>query len=145
MWNDRLATREATIPQRVRDGDAVQEVATDATLVVVDNIQTRRLQVQAVPNPFTPNGDGINDAIEFAFDLFLVLDQIEVAVEILDLSGRRVHRVGPVSRTAGQTKLGWDGRDAAGHLLAPGLYLYRLQVAADQTSTETLGVLSLVY
>ena len=112
---------------------------------VVDNIQPRRLQVQATPNPFTPNGDGINDAIEFAFDLFLVLDQIEVAVEILDLSGRRMHRVGPVSRTAGQTKLKWDGRDAAGHLLAPGLYLYRLQVAADQTSAETLGVLSLVY
>ena len=111
VWNDSLATREATIPQRVRDGDAVQEVATDATLVVVDNIQPRRLQVQAVPNPFTPNGDGINDAIEFAFDLFLVLDQIEVAVEILDLSGRRMHRVGPVSRTAGQTKLKWDGRD----------------------------------
>ena len=145
MWNDRLATREATIPQRVRDGDAVQEVATDATLVVVDDIQTLHLQVQAVPNPFTPNGDGINDAIEFAFDLFLVLDQIEVAVEILDLSGRRMHRVGPVSRTAGQTKLAWDGRDASGHLLAPGLYLYRLQVAADRTSTETLGVLSLVY
>ena len=145
VWNDRLATREATIPQLVRDGDAVQRVATDATLVVVDDIQAHRLQIQAAPNPFTPNGDGINDAIEFAFDLFLVLDQVEVAVEILDLSGRRMHRLGPVSRTAGQTKLKWNGRDAAGHLLAPGLYLYRLQVAVDQTSTEALGVLSLVY
>ena len=145
VWNDRLAARAATIPQLVRDGDAVQQVATNATLVIVDDIQARHLRVQAAPNPFTPNGDGINDAIEFAFDLFLVLDQVEVAVEILDLSGRRMHRVGPVSRTAGQTKLEWDGRNAAGHLLMPGLYLYRLQVAADQTATEALGVLSLVY
>ena len=145
VWNDRLAAREATIPQLVRDGDAVQQVATNATLVIVDDIQARGLQVQAAPNPFTPNGDGVNDAIEFAFDLFLVLDQVEVAVEILDLSGRRMHRVGPVSRTAGQTKLEWDGRNAAGHLLMPGLYLYRLQVAADQTAAEALGVLSLVY
>ncbi|MCY4372787.1 MAG: gliding motility-associated C-terminal domain-containing protein, partial [Spirochaetaceae bacterium] len=145
VWNDRLATRKATIPQLVRDGDAVQQVATNATLVVVEDIEARRLRVQAAPNPFTPNGDGVNDAIEFAFDLFLVLDQVEVAVEILDLSGRRMHRVGPVSRTAGQTKLKWDGRNAAGHLLTPGLYLYRLQVAADRTAAEALGVLSLVY
>ena len=61
VWNDRLATREATIPQRVRDGDAVQQVATDATLVVVDNIQIHHLRVQAAPNPFTPNGDGLTD------------------------------------------------------------------------------------
>ena len=145
VWDDRSSAREATIPQLVRDGDATQEVVTNAALVVVDDIRRDALAIRAAPNPFTPNGDGVNDAIEFSFDLFLVLDRVDVAVEILDLSGRPLHNVGPVSRPAGQTALRWNGRARNGTLLPPGLYLYRLQVAADQRASQALGVLSLVY
>ena len=129
----------------MRDGDATQEVVTNAALVVVDDIRRDALAIRAAPNPFTPNGDGVNDAVEFSFDLFLVLDRVDVAVEILDLSGRPLHHVGPVSRPAGQTALRWNGRARNGALLPPGLYLYRLQVAADQRASQALGVLSLVY
>ena len=47
-------------------------------------------QVQAVPNPFTPNGDGINDEAIIHYNLLALSTPRPVEVALYDLSGRRV-------------------------------------------------------
>jgi hypothetical protein len=49
---------------------------------------------------------------------------ISATLEILDISGRRVATV----RGPSGSQLVWDGRDRAGRLAAPGIYLYRMEV-----------------
>lgn len=52
-----------------------------------------------------------------------------VRVSIVDLAGRTVRVLEDGSAPAGESVARWDGRDAAGQLARPGLYLVRLQTA----------------
>ena len=81
----------------------------------------------------------------FSFDLFLLLEQVDVQLEIYDLSGRRVTQLQMGGSTAGNLEIKWDGRDQDGQMTPPGIYLYRLAVDSDDSSIERSGTLSLVY
>ena len=48
-------------------------------------------------------------------------------VAVFDASGRRVRELLNGSQTAGEHQVIWDGRDDAGHPLASGVYLYKLE------------------
>ena len=145
VWNDQGDPGVESIPQPAEDGDATPDIATNALLVVADEIDQIVKAPHIVPNPFTPNGDGINDEVTFSFDLFLVLDQVDVQLEIYDLSGRRIAQIQTDDSTAGSLQVEWDGRDSQGQVAPPGIYLYRLAIDLDNTSTERSGTLSLVY
>jgi len=145
VWNDQFGPDVESIPQPAEDGDATPDIATNALLVVADEIDQIVRAPYIAPNPFTPNGDGINDAVTFSFDLFLVLNQVDVQVEIYDLSGRRIAQVQTGGSTAGNLQIDWDGRDNQGQVAPPGIYLYRLAIDMDDTSTEHSGTLSLAY
>jgi flagellar hook assembly protein FlgD len=114
-------------------------------LVVVDDIGSISNAPDITPNPFTPNGDGINDVVTFNFDLFLLLENVNVEVDIHDLSGRRIVQLQSGSTTVGRQGIDWDGRDAAGKLVPPGLYVYRLVIGSDDASSEQVGTVSLAY
>jgi hypothetical protein len=58
-----------------------------------------------------------------------LLDPSPVRFSIYDIQGRRVRSVTDRFFPAGEHKLIWDGRDAAGNPVAPGIYLYRVQLA----------------
>ena len=47
-------------------------------------------EVEISPNPFTPNGDGINDAARIGFSVFKITAGRELGVSIHSLDGRRV-------------------------------------------------------
>jgi hypothetical protein len=145
LWNDLNSQRNTTIPQPIVGGDATPEIATNALLVVVEDINQPLKAPRVTPNPFTPNGDGINDEITLSFDLFLVLDTVGIEVEVFDLSGNRVHSLTPVSSSAGSVQIKWDGRDADGTLVPPGLYLYRLKIDSDNSSGERVGSIAVLY
>ncbi|MYA21762.1 MAG: hypothetical protein F4Z30_02780, partial [Gemmatimonadetes bacterium] len=145
VWNDQGASDVESIPQPAEDGDATPDIATNALLVVADEIDQIVRAPHIAPNPFTPNGDGINDEVTFSFDLFLVLNQVDVQLEIYDLSGRRVAQIQTGGSTAGSLQIKWDGRDSQGQVAAPGIYLYRLAIDLDNVSTERSGTLSLAY
>ena len=145
VWNDQGGSSVESIPQPAEDGDATPDIATNALLVVADEINQIVKAPHIAPNPFTPNGDGINDEVIFSFDLFLVLDQVDVQVAIYDLSGRRIAQVQTDGSTAGSLQVEWDGRDSQGQVAPPGTYLYRLAIDLDNTSTEHSGILSLAY
>ena len=145
VWNDQGDPGVESIPQPAEDGDATPDIATNALLVVADEINQIVKSPHIDPNPFTPNGDGINDEITFSFDLFLVLGQVDVQIEIYDLSGRRIAQIQTDGSTAGSLQVKWDGRDSQGQVAPPGIYLYRLAIDLDNTSTERSGTLSLAY
>ena len=144
LWNDRVGPGEA-IPQPTEDGDATPDVATNSRLVVVDDIGSVVEAPRVAPNPFTPNGDGINDEAVFSFDVFLLMEEAEVEFEIYDLSGRSLVRFEAGDRAAGALEFTWDGRDQHGQPVPPGIYLYRFAVDSDDTAARHSGVLSVAY
>lgn len=49
-------------------------------------------------------------------------------LEIFDVAGRVVRRLGGDRQQAGEHQVEWDGRDSGGRTLDPGMYFYRLNV-----------------
>jgi len=85
-----------------------------------------------VPPVFTPNGDGRNDQMQVSFTLLSVGVGTGVAVEVYDLSGRLVRRVAEQrDNSTGSYAIPWDGRDAAGALVPPGLYAVRIKLSGE--------------
>ena len=72
--------------------------------------------LQNAPNPF-------NSQTVLAYFL---LEPSPVRLEVFALSGQRVALIHQGPQRAGYHRLHWDGRDAAGHPVASGAYLYRL-------------------
>ena len=87
--------------------------------------------LQVSPNPFTPNGDGINDVAEVGFSLFKVYEARSLKLRIFRLDGTRVRMVA-IRALGGKQNFAWDGRDDNGALVPPGLYLAQIEVDADQ-------------
>ncbi len=95
-------------------------------------------EVAASSNPFTPNGDGINDVVELAFSVFQVHGAKALILEVYSLDGQTVQRIEQAAATAaGVQRLTWDGRDRQGRLLPPGLYVCRVGVEVDTEGEQT--------
>ena len=98
----------------------------------------------------TPNGDGVNDVTVIGFTLSKVDTPRHVSVQVFDLGGRLVRdlRLRPLAAGA-YTGLGapgtWDGTDAAGNVVPPGLYLFRVDVDFDTGNEVKSGVIAVVY
>lgn len=87
----------------------------------------------------TPNGDGVNDRVELR--LLVVKTTVEPQVAVYDLSGSLVARPQQVE----QAHYVWDGRDARGLLLPPGLYILDAKVATDARTERRQRVVYLAY
>ncbi|MCE2449839.1 MAG: hypothetical protein J4F35_16110 [Candidatus Latescibacteria bacterium] len=95
-------------------------------------------EVAASSNPFTPNGDGINDVVELVFPVFQVQGAKALILEVYGLDGQSVQRIEQAAAiAAGVQRLTWDGRDRQGRLLPPGLYLCRVGVEVDAEGEQT--------
>ena len=86
--------------------------------------------IAIAPNPFTPNGDGINETAAIGFSLFRVQAMRPLTIELYTLAGRRVRQL-TGRATGGPQQFRWDGKDEAGQAVPPGLYLCQIAVAAD--------------
>ena len=90
---------------------------------------------------FTPNGDGVNDLLEVRFVAFKV-EGTAPRVEVFDLAGRKVAALAP-GADGSQRLYTWDGHDADGATVAPGLYVLRINLraeAGDDTVVRTVAV-----
>jgi hypothetical protein len=140
---------EEKIWQRVDAGDATALVEGSGMAVQIPLDGGLLGEMEVGPNPFTPNGDGINDLVEFAFPVFKIQGQKSLLLEVYNLSGRLLLRhQNPAVHAAGLQRLTWDGRDDSGKLSPPGLYICRVGVdvdAEDVGRSTVARLISLVY
>lgn len=81
-------------------------------------------RVSCLPNPFRQI-----TAIHFQLDR-----PGWVCVDILGISGRRVRSLATRWRSTGWHEVPWDGRDANGRRVRPGIYLYRIAAEGNAQS-----------
>ena len=141
------------LPQPIEAGDVVDFLETDQledrnSLSVIADISTQSedlvTNLSVAPNPFTPNGDGINDEVLVGYDVQRLLTPRAVHLEFYDLGGRRVKGIDRELSSGGYTQI-WDGRDEAGNLVPPGVYLLRLSTEADEAAAGKVRLISVVY
>ncbi len=75
------------------------------------------------PNPFTPNGDGYNDEVQFSFS---ELNLNQPRLQLFNFENRRLL----TWENPANSQFYWNGTDAAGNALPPGIYLYVLEDGA---------------
>ena len=103
-------------------------------------------QMAIAPNPFTPNGDGINDRAVVQYNLLSLSTPRPVEVVVYDLSGKRIRRLFDGLEANGRyiDKV-WDGRDDGGQAVPPGLYIARISVTGDSGTAEQSQVVGVAY
>ena len=99
--------------------------------------------VAIAPVAFTPNGDGVNDAVEISFMVFKAKG-IKPQVQIFDVAGRLVAQLAG-SEGVGRWHFRWSGRTADGALALPGMYLCRIDPGTASGSAAILRPLALAY
>lgn len=98
------------------------------------------------PSVFTPNGDNVNDTATIGYDILAVTRPTAVEVHVFDLSGRLVKALYSGADLSGHyDHLSWDGRDADGNRVPPGLYLVSLSVDGDARQTSRVRTVGVVY
>lgn len=99
--------------------------------------------LEVLPAIFSPNSDGINDMVETRFAI-LKAQVAEPKVRVRDLAGRLVAELtGDVRR--GVAVYRWDGRDARGLVVAPGVYLFDVDLRAESGDGRAVRSVAVVY
>lgn len=83
---------------------------------------------QNYPNPFNPS-----TTISYK-----LAAPGNVRLAIYDVLGRRVHMLVNSDMPAGTHTITWDGRNAAGHMVASGVYLYRLETSVGAVTRSMI-------
>ncbi len=145
IWSN---LKSGGVRQRAEPGDASRsgEMSTLDVLATGQVSPGVRL-VSLAPNPFSPNGDDINDVVRFHVQALSFLGHGQLNLRVHSLSGRTVYVVTESLQGVGDATLVWDGLDDAGRLCAPGLYLYRISVRTSQRelASSVSGTIAVAY
>jgi len=98
------------------------------------NVTVREGLFTVSPNPFTPNNDGYNDAVIFNFSQ--IFNVSAPRVTIFSFEGQSIRTF--TSQDMINGLITWDGRDANGKLLKPGVYLYAALIDGKMLSRGSL-------
>ncbi len=138
-------TQTASLPQEVESGDAAEGLPGDDLTVRVPIRGGVIHRLGVTPNPFSPNGDGINDAATITYDISHLTEEVPMALMVFDLAGRQVTELPVASDNSGRHQLAWDGRDKGGERVPPGMYVVQLEVYTDSGTKRSQRVLAVVY
>ena len=146
-WSTQLLALDSENPQNV-----VEDTRGGGWLVSAPQVLGQvLLDAQAQPAVFTPNGDGTNDHATIVFTLAKV-EGAPASVRVFSLDGSLVRELyaGPLSARrydgSSQSPPGrWDGTDADGNVVPPGIYLYELLVEAGGGDERRMGTVGVVY
>ena len=134
------------VRQALTPGDANPLIDSNTLSVELAEVGEKAVNALKLSSPvFTPNGDGINDALEIEYELLNLFGAVPVLLDLYDLSGRWIGAVDRGTAASGRVALRWDGRLADGSVAAPGLYLLRLEVESDQRKEARQRVVVLAY
>lgn len=142
LFNSELGQQ---VRQPVDPGNADERIDSEVVFVALPSDSRLFDHIELSSSVFTPNGDGIHDRLHILFDLLKVLDPRPVELTVFDLSGRRIATVSNERIAAGRIELEWDGRNEAGQLVAPGLYLINLRVFGDAFERAENRIISVAY
>ena len=135
----------ALLPQSIESGDARADVASNSIQVVAKEEELSVLGALRLSSPvLTPNGDRANDIVVAAFDLFGV-NGAPTTMQVRDLAGRRVTTLLSTTGQAGSHAPTWDGRDADGELVPPGIYLVQIEVEIDLGTVTRSHAVAVAY
>ena len=138
-------SRQEQIPQSVVPGNASDALSGNDLFVRTVLRHHLITHMRARPDPFTPNGDGINDETSISYDLLQLTVPVSVKVEIYALSGQYVREVYSGVERSGKYSHPWDGKDDRGKVVPPGIYVYRIRIDADTGKETRMGTVSVVY
>ena len=116
--------------QEAQGRDVTVLRSAETLAIGIDEAGSTITAVEIAPNPFTPNGDGVNDVAHIQFALFKIYAARPVIIRLYSLDGRQVRRL-ESQGVGGRQQFTWDGLDHSGNLVAPGLYLCQIEVEAD--------------
>lgn len=129
-----VSSVDAPLPGATAQADLVAtlraQVASGGNVGVDAAPPTATLLYAPYPNPLVTTGT-------VRFDLARDGD---VAVEVLDVTGRRIATLLDHSLSAGRYSLRWDGRDATGQRANAGLYFVRMRVAGQEHQSARIAV-----
>ncbi len=136
-----------TLPQPIVSGDASELLSTNSLRVLsVSDQQPALLQNLRFSTPvLTPNGDGVHDELRMAYALYGLPEQVPVELVIYTLDGRHVATVPQGSQTAGPQMARWDGRNAQGAALPPGVYLISVTLQSERRAAAVLRPVGIAY
>ena len=103
------------------------------------------INTRAVPRPFSPNGDGVNDQTHISYDLSRVIGPVAVEVRVLDLAGHLVRRLFSGDQGGGHWSIPWDGTNGSGELVPPGIYLAHVDAHSVASAATATTVVQVVY
>ena len=138
-------TESDEIALAVSPGDAIAEVLSDELVVRTSLTGSILLDLQVGPNPFTPNGDGVNDRVILSSALLRLTGDTPIETQVYDISGRLLRTLHTVVAGSSTFEVAWDGTDEGGRRVVPGLYVYRLALEADNGSASRIGHLAVAY
>ena len=133
------------VRQKINPGDAADEIESEQLSVRTTLSKSLVFAPRISPNPFTPNGDKINDAVQIAYTLLRVTTPVPVSIGIYDLSGSLVKEVYSGEDAIGEYERSWDGTDGQNQLVAPGIYIYRIKVDVQTQEEIQSGVVAVAY
>ena len=136
--------QDASVRQRVDPGNASELIESNTNVVSLPVSRNLFANVALSSPVITPNGDGVNDALQLSIDLVNVLEPRPLWLRLYDLAGRPVYARGEDGR-AGQHQFTWDGRDDAGGRVAPGLYILEILVEGDVGEEKAQEIISVAY
>jgi gliding motility-associated-like protein len=132
------------LAQSIDAGDASEAVSTNDLRVIAPLTRLEVLSELVIESKvLTPNGDGINDALQLSYTLRGVQSS-RVKVTIHDLSGRVVHRLTDDVFDEGRYIETWDG-SVDGMTVPPGAYLVRVTVDTDLGTFERIRIVAVAY
>ncbi len=116
-----------------------QNNAAQTYVALTDSAGRYQLSVElasAGPGPNLPSSFALEQNYPNPFSSSTVVPyelttQSDIQVTIYDILGRVVRRISAGTQPAGAHSVLWDGRDASGHKVASGIYLYSLRVGGE--------------
>ncbi len=133
------------LPQSIEAGDARDDVNSNGVQVIASDTRFGVLRDIRLSTPVvTPNDDEINDDTRILFDLFGVQDGV-FRVEVFDLAGRRVRNILADRASSGAFGAVWDGTDDDRQVVAPGMYLIRVEIDVDEGTVTRVEPVAVAY
>ena len=136
---------EPTLKQQVKAGNATFRFGGDVLSVNTPMGGDLISDLRVMPPTFTPNDDGVNDRVNIVHDVRNLGTLRQLEVQIFDLAGRLVADVAGTGTQSGVFEHQWDGRDAEGEVVAPGIYVYKISLDTDRGSQAASGLVAVAY